>query len=119
MIAIEDYASAIHYASRSIELNSHQWEPNRSLAIAHAMQGEYGPAIAAGRRAEDLRASLITDPELMYAVARSYAAIGNVPVAEKTMGILAHNNPSVRGTPDWNACIAFLAARLKASTLNK
>ena len=114
MLLIADYRSAITYAERSLKLHDEQWEPNRTLTIAHMQLGEYAPAVFAGRRAEELRNSLRSDPQFMYALAKSYAGAGNIHVAEMTLQLLRQETPNQHGTEEWHDAINFIAARVKS-----
>jgi hypothetical protein len=68
----------------------------------------------AGRRAQELRKSLISDPQFMYALAKAYAGAGNIKVAEMTLQILRQEKPSEHGSADWHDAINFIAAQIKA-----
>ena len=114
LVLIGDYAEAIPYAERSLKLYDQQWEPNRSLAIAYSHTGNFSGAAFAGRRAQELRNSLIKDPEFMYAVTRGYAGVGNIKVAEMTLAILNQEVPSEHGSKDWSEAIAFIRAQIAA-----
>jgi tetratricopeptide (TPR) repeat protein len=114
LVIISDYLGAIKYAEQSLKLQSDQWDPNRSLAIAYSHTGNYAGAVFAGRRAQELRNSLIKDPEFMYAVTRGYAGVGNIKVAEMTLALLNQQVPSERGSRDWNGEIAFIRAQIAA-----
>ena len=116
MLVIQEYRDAIIYAEKSLQLRSDQWEPNRTLTIAHEHLAEYAPAVFAGRRAQELRNSLISDSEFMYALAKSYAGAGNVKVAEMTLQILRQEKPDENGSANWQEAINFLAEQLKVTT---
>ena len=114
LVLIGDYAQAIPYAEQSLQLQPELWDSNRSLAIAYSRTGNCAGAVFAGRRAQELRDSLIKDPEFMYSVTRGYAGAGNIKVAEMTLALLNQQVPSARGSRDWNDAISFIRAQLAA-----
>jgi tetratricopeptide (TPR) repeat protein len=114
MLMIGDDRSAVSYAERSLQLDANQWDPNRTLAIAFMHLGEYAKSVFAGRRAQEIRNVLIADPEFMYAVAKSYAGVGNITVAEKTLQILVNAKPDEHNTEAWRETINFLAEQVRA-----
>jgi hypothetical protein len=117
MSIIDDKSAAITYALRSLELRQDQWEPNRTLALAYMELGDYDKAIRAARRAQELHNAVISDPPFMYAVSKSYAAIGNITVAKMTLAMLQHERPMESGTPDWNDAIGFIVKQIKAGNV--
>lgn len=114
LLIVGDNREAIAYAGKSLKLQNEQWEPNRTLAIANYRIGEYAFAVMAGRRAQELRNSLVKDPEFMYAVAKSYAGVGNIKVAEMTLAILNDQVPAQHGSADWQDAILFIRAQIAA-----
>lgn len=113
LMVIDDMQDAITYGEKSIALREDQWDTNRSLAIAYMSTGNYTKSIRCARRAQELRNSLISDPPFMYAVAKSYAGIGNITVAKKTMGMLLDAKPTERGSPEYRDAISFIVAEVK------
>ena len=114
LLIVGDDREAIAYAGKSLKLQNEQWEPNRTLTIANYRIGEYAFAVMAGRRAQELRNSLVKDPEFMYAVAKSFAGVGNITVAKKTLAILNDQVPAEHGSPDWQDAISFIRAQIDA-----
>ncbi len=114
LLIVGDDREAIAYAEKSLKLQNDQWEPNRTLTIADYHIGEYAFAVMAGRRAQELRNSLVKDPEFMYAVAKSYAGVGNITVAKMTLAILNEQVPAEHGGPDWQDAVSFIRAQIAA-----
>jgi tetratricopeptide (TPR) repeat protein len=115
MLLIDEPKDAISLGEKALALRERddQWNAHRTLAIAYMGVGEFDQSIRHARRAQELRNSLIADPPFMYAVAKSYAAIGNITVAKKTLGMLIKEIPSERGSAEFNDAINFLAAQIK------
>jgi tetratricopeptide (TPR) repeat protein len=114
MLMIDDNRTAISYAEKSLQILSDQWDPNRTLTIAHFRQGEYGEAVFAGRRAQELKNSLVKEPEFMYSVAKSFAGVGNIAVAQKTLAILLQEVPNEHGSKGWQDAVEFIKAQIRA-----
>jgi tetratricopeptide (TPR) repeat protein len=114
-----DYADAVKYANRSLEIDQRQWEANRTLTIAYVGLGKFSESIASGAQTVHLNSDIVKDPYFMYALAKAYSGAGNIDAAEKVLAALATKVPSARGTEDWKGTIAFMRDQVRAQNGKK
>lgn len=118
MLLIQDYPSAIAHAEKSIEMRGDQWEPHRTLTIAYAHVGEYQRALDSAGKVRDLRpGGQIVDRDYTHSIAKSYAGIGQIKVAEKILAAMIRADPSEKDDPGFADVINFITMQLNAGNV--
>jgi tetratricopeptide (TPR) repeat protein len=99
---------AIAAAKRATELEPKSWWGYRTMTIAYSQIGEYRTAAAMGDRAHANHKAVSADADLMLALARSYAAMGNVRMTETVLSLLFTYRPEVRKTSQYREALVFI-----------
>jgi tetratricopeptide (TPR) repeat protein len=99
---------AIEAAERAIELEPASWWSYRTMAIAYSELGEHKIAVAMGDRAHAIHSAVSADADLMLALARSYASLGNRQMSETLLGLLFKYRPEVRQTSQYRDTLVFI-----------
>jgi tetratricopeptide (TPR) repeat protein len=103
-----DPRKAIAAAKRAVELEPKSWWGYRTMAIAYSEIGEHRNAAAMGDRAHAIHKAVSADADLMLALARSYAAMGNVKMTETLLSLLFKYRPEVRNTAQYREALVFI-----------
>ena len=101
-------ARAIEAAKRALELEPSSWWSYRTMAIAYSELGEHKTAATLGDRAHSMHPAVSADADLMLALARSYAAMGNPKMSETLLGLLFTYRPEVRQSSQYRETLVFI-----------
>jgi len=99
---------AIAEGKRAVELEPKSWWGYRTMAIAYSELGEYRTAAVMGDRAHANHKAVSADADLMLALARSYAAMGNIKMSETVLGLLFKYRPEVRDSQQYRDALVFI-----------
>lgn len=80
----------------------------RNLTISYATVGKYDDALKAADSASEMNKESSSDPDFMYAVVKTDAALGDFVAAQTALKVLAANVPEVRNTPEFADAANFL-----------
>lgn len=92
---------------------------HRNLTISLAALERYELAKASAEAALELRPELTSDPQWVYAVATTWAALGDLTTAGKALQSIGLEQPAVREDPRYRQAVQFVLERKKASAARK
>lgn len=99
---------AIEASEYAIKLEPTSWWSYRTMAIAYSELGEHKAAVSMGDRAHAMHAAVSADADMMMALARSYATLGNLKMSEIVLGLLVKYRPEVRQTASYRETLIFI-----------
>ena len=115
-LSIGNADKAIRYGEQAQRMLPDAWVNYRTLAIAYSMLGRHTEAVEAGDRAQSLNKVVSADTEFMFALAKSYAAIGDKETLKAILALVVHYHPDIRKRPDFVETMKFIHNKLADET---
>ena len=116
---LEMHREAVASLEKGKSADADVWGVYRNLAVSYAALGRYKDALQAADEAIDLKPTLMSDPDFVYAGAVANAGLGDFKSARTALQVLVTKRPGVREDPDFAKTLAFIRSREEKSSAVK